>query len=403
MTIVIVGFGPAGETAALAFLAGGVPATEIAIIDPHPRATPTEARHDARILALNAGSRRFLDALGLWTSLGAKAYPMTTIALSDTALNELVRPEVLGFGPREDGEPLAHLVPLRAIELAAREAVEAAGIPVLAGPLTSVKEAMGVRQVVTPNGVLMARLLVIADGAQSSARVLAGISTHGWAYDQRAMTGIVHHSRDHEGQAVQHFLPSGPFALLPLDAHRSSMVWSERPEIAREILAMPAADLRDEISRRAAGWRGEITKVEALSSHPLGLSLARRFIGARLALVADAAHVVHPLAGQGLNLGFADVATLAELVADQLRVGLDPGDPGVLEAYQARRRPPAVAMASVTEGLNRLFSNDFGPLRVLREVGLGLVNRAPGIQAWLQQQAAGAFPGEPRLFRGEPL
>ena len=231
----------------------------------------------------------------------------------------------------------------------------------------------------------------------------AGIPTHGWVYGQTAIVATIRHSLPHHGEAVQHFLPSGPFALLPLDEGRSSIVWSEKAAVAADILAADVETQRRAIVARAAGWRGDIMAIEAISAHPLQLSLARLFIGERLALVADAAHVVHPLAGQGLNLGFEDAAMLAELIVERLRLGLDPGAPDLLELYQARRRPAAAGMAFATEGINRLFSNDFSPLRVLRDFGAGLVERFPGAKTRLMAAASGQTGLSPRLFRGEAI
>jgi 2-octaprenyl-6-methoxyphenol hydroxylase len=231
----------------------------------------------------------------------------------------------------------------------------------------------------------------------------AGLSTHGWMYGQSGICATIRHSLPHHGEAVQHFLPSGPFALLPLDEHRSSIVWSEKTALADEMMAADPETFRREVERRAAGARGEIIEIECRSAHPLQLKLARRFFSQRLVLVADSAHVVHPLAGQGLNLGFEDVAMLAEVVVEQLRLGLDPGAPDALDRYQARRRPAAVAMAALTEGINRIFSNDIGPVRVIRDIGIGLVNRIPALKAGLTAAAAGRTPLSPRLFRKEPL
>jgi 2-octaprenyl-6-methoxyphenol hydroxylase len=398
--ILIAGAGPAGAATALAMLRAGLPPAEFGVLDAMAEA-PVHGP-DSRILALNAGSRRFLEALGVWERLAAEAHPLRSIALSNTALEADIRPISLGFEAQE-GEPLAHLVPLGRLQAVLRAALAEAGVIVRPGIIRAFRDEGESLMVETQHGRQPVSLLIGADGARSAVRRIAGIPVHGWAYGQLAITGIVEHSGRHDGEAIQHFLPGGPFALLPLDESRSSMVWSERAEVARRMLALPPEDLRAEIESRAAGWRGQITGIGRLSSHPLSLGLARRFVGRRLALVADAAHVVHPLAGQGLNLGLADAATLAEQVIEQLRLGLDPGDPALLEAYQARRRPAAAAMAAATEGLNRLFSNDAGPLRLLREAGLGLVNRSDRLKAMFRQAAAGRGAHEPRLFRGEPI
>lgn len=403
LPILIAGFGPAGAALALALHRAGMPTDALAIADPAAAAELPSRGPDSRILALNAGSCRLLSMLGVWPQLAAEAHPMRAIALTDSALDAAIRPTSLGFEMPDAGEPLAHLVPLGRLQAVLREAVRQAGIPVLAEAIRSLRAEPDRMRVTTNDREREISLLVAADGARSIVRRIAGISVHGWAYGQVAITAIVTHSGEHRGEAIQHFLPSGPFALLPLDEHRSSMVWSESTSAARRLLALPEADLRAEIDRRAAGWRGRIEAVGAISSHPLSLGIARRFIGDRLALVADAAHVVHPLAGQGLNLGFADVAMLAELIVERLRVGLDPGDPGMLETYQARRRPPTMAMAAVTEGINRLFSNDFAPLRLIRDAGLQMVGRSEALRGFFQRQAAGGDFDAPKLFRGEAL
>jgi 2-octaprenyl-6-methoxyphenol hydroxylase len=406
--IVIGGFGAAGASSALALVLGGVAPGDITIFDASPvaemPAPAADARMpDARILALNAGSRRFLSAVGAWEKLAETAYPMLSMAISDTALEEDIRPLLLDMAAEESGEPLAHLVPLGRMTGILRDLCRSAGIEILQGCFAGSRAGASSIDVVIGNETRSARLLIGADGARSPIRVQAGIPTHGWAYGQTAIVATIRHSLPHHGEAVQHFLPSGPFALLPLDEGRSSIVWSETAAKAAEILALDEAGQRRAIAARAAGWRGDILGIEALSAHPLQLSLARRFIGERMALVADAAHVVHPLAGQGLNLGFEDCAMLAELVVERMRLGLDPGAPDLLEAYQARRRPAAAAMAYATEGINRLFSNDLSPLRVLRDVGAGLINRMPGVKRRLIAAASGQAGPSPRLFRGEAI
>lgn len=401
--IVIGGFGAAGTSTALALVSGGVAPAAITIFDSAQPMPEPAAKVDARILALNAGSRRFLDALGAWERLTAHAYPMRSMSISDTALDEAFRPLLLGMAAEEEGEPLAHLVPLGEMNAVLRDLCREAGISIIRARLSGFKAGAEGIEVDLDGEKRIASLLIGADGAKSPIRLKAGISTHGWAYGQTAIVATIRHSLAHHGEAVQHFLPSGPFALLPLDEFRSSIVWSEKAAIAAEILAADPATQRRAIAARAAGWRGEITAIEAISSHPLQLRLARRFIGDRLALVADAAHVVHPLAGQGLNLGFEDAAMLAELIVERLRLGLDPGAVDLLELYQARRRPAAAAMAFATEGINRLFSNDSSPLRLLRDLGAGIINRLPSAKQRLIQAAAGQTRLSPRLFRGEAI
>ncbi len=420
--IVIGGFGAAGAATALALVSGGVAPGDILIFDQNPDANPLGSKAsgskaldsktlaggaapggDARILALNGGSRRFLSALGVWEVLADNAFPMHSMAISDTGLEEPFRPRLLEMEAPAEGEPLAHLVPLGLLNTALRDRCRASGMEVIKARLAGFAATESGLRIDLGNRQVEAGLLIGADGAKSPIRMRAGIPAHGWAYGQSAIVATIRHSLAHRGEAVQHFLPSGPFALLPLDEFRSSMVWSEKSDVALGILASDSAAQRRAIEVRAAGWRGEILAVETISSHPLQLSLARRYIHARLALVADAAHVVHPLAGQGLNLGFEDAATLAELVVERLRLGLDPGAPDMLEIYQASRRPAAAAMAFATEGLNRLFSNDSSPLRLLRDFGAGLIERLPAAKRQLMAAASGQSALAPRLFRGEAI
>ncbi|HSP24566.1 MAG TPA: FAD-dependent monooxygenase, partial [Saliniramus sp.] len=251
-------------------------------------------------------------------------------------------------------------------------------------------------------------LLVAADGARSRLREAAGIGWVGWSYPQSGIVATISHERDHEGRAIEHFLPSGPFALLPLPrggslGHRSSIVWSERRENVAHILELHRDDAIEEIERRFGLELGKIALDTPLRAFPLSFGIARDFVGQRLALIGDAAHVIHPIAGQGLNLGLKDVAALAEVIVDAVRLGMDPGGADVLEDYQRARRFDTVAMGVVTDGLNRLFSNDITPIRMIRDLGLGLVDRMNPLKRFFIREAAGLSRSGPRLLRGERL
>jgi 2-octaprenyl-6-methoxyphenol hydroxylase len=257
-------------------------------------------------------------------------------------------------------------------------------------------------------GAISARLLVAADGAHSAIRERAGIACHGWRYGQSAIVTTVAHERDHHGRAEEHFLPAGPFAILPLKSdaaggHRSSIVWTEEAQEAARIVALPEAGFHDELERRFGLALGEIAAVGPRRVLPLGLWVAREFIAHRIALVGDAAHVIHPIAGQGLNMGLKDVAALAEVIVDAARLGLDPGSLAVLDRYQRWRRFDTMAMGVATDGLNRLFSNQSDVLRLARDVGIGVVDRLPALKRFFIREAAGLVGDVPKLLRGEAL
>jgi 2-octaprenyl-6-methoxyphenol hydroxylase len=252
-------------------------------------------------------------------------------------------------------------------------------------------------------GTISARLLVAADGARSSIRERAGIAVHGWEYGQSAIVTTVSHERDHEGRAVEHFLPAGPFAILPLKGRRSSIVWTETTKEAERIIALPDDAFHAELEQRFKLHLGDISAVGARRAHPLGFFVARSFIAERIALVGDAAHLIHPIAGQGLNMGMRDIAALAEVIVDAARLGLDIGGAEVLERYQRWRRFDTMTMGVMTDGLNRLFSNRSAMLRLVRDVGLGLVDRVPNLKQLFIREAAGLVGDVPKLLRGKSL
>ncbi len=250
---------------------------------------------------------------------------------------------------------------------------------------------------------ISSRLLVGADGANSKIREQAGIPTHGWNYDQSAIVTTVAHEREHKGRAEEHFLPAGPFAILPLTGKRCSIVWTERAREAERIVALPDDEFHAELEKRFGLQLGDLTVAGPRRAFPLGLFTARTFISERLALIGDAAHIIHPIAGQGLNMGLRDVAALAEAIADTARLGLDPGGPDVLERYQRWRRFDTMTMGVATDGLNRLFSNHSDVLRLARDIGLGLVERMPPLKRMFIREAAGFTGDVPKLLKGEAL
>jgi 2-octaprenyl-6-methoxyphenol hydroxylase len=251
--------------------------------------------------------------------------------------------------------------------------------------------------------VIEAALLVGADGARSKLRERAEIPTYGWDYDQAGIVVTVGHERDHNGCAEEHFLPAGPFAILPLTGKRSSLVWTESRKEAERIVALPDDEFHAALEQRFGLRLGEVRALDKPKSFPLGYFVAKSFIAERLALIGDAAHVIHPIAGQGLNMGLKDVAALAEVIVDAARLGIDPGQADVLVRYQQWRRFDTMAMGVATNSLNLLFSNDSTLLRNVRDIGLGLVDRLPPLKEIFIRQAAGLGGEIPRLLKGEAL
>jgi 2-octaprenyl-6-methoxyphenol hydroxylase len=346
-----------------------------------------------------------LQQFGVWDAIAVDAQPITDMIITDSRTRDVVRPVFLTFaGAVDDGEPFAHMVMNATMVGALHGAAVEAGAIVIA-PDTVTDFAIGRSAVTVQLGdgrCIDSRLLVAADGLRSRLRDLAGIGAAKWSYDQAGIVATVAHERSHGGRAEEHFLPSGPFAILPLRGNRASLVWTEKNDDAERIIADPLV-FQIELERRFGHRLGKIEVVDAPRAYPLGLTLARNFAKPRFALAGDAAHGIHPIAGQGLNLGFRDVAALAETVVEAHRLGLDIGSLPVLERYERWRRFDTFEMGLVTDALNRMFSNDNPALRFVRDVGLGLVDRLPGLKTFFIREAAGQGGALPRLLRGEPI
>jgi 2-octaprenyl-6-methoxyphenol hydroxylase len=401
-SIVIGGGAMAGLALALALRQGL--GAEVAVIVADP-ALATRPSRDGRATAIVAGCRRLFGALGVWGDIAATAQPILDMVVTDSKLEDATRPVFLTFGGQvEPGEPFAHMVENRYLVDALVARAEAHGIDLRATAVTSYDAGEGgVDVTLADSSVISASLLVAADGARSKLRERAGIATHGWDYDQSGIVVTVAHERDHHGRAEEHFLPAGPFAILPLTGLRSSLVWTETRADAARIVALDDAAFHAELEQRFGLHLGEIKVLDKPRSFPLGYFVARSFIAERLALVGDAAHVIHPIAGQGLNLGLKDIAALAEVVVDAARLGIDLGQADVLERYQRWRRFDTMAMGVTTNSLNLLFSNHSTLLRTVRDIGLGLVDRVPPVKEFFIRQAAGLSGEVPRLLKGEAL
>jgi 2-octaprenyl-6-methoxyphenol hydroxylase len=360
---------------------------------------------DPRASAIAAAARRLFEAIDVWDAVAPKAQPILDMVVTDSKLDDAVRPTFLTFGGDvEEGEPFAHMVENRHLVDALATKARDLGVDLRAGAVVGFENAgNGVDVSLADGEVISARLLVGADGAHSLIRERAGIANHGWSYDQSAIVTTVAHEREHNGRADEHFLPAGPFAILPLTGKRCSIVWTENTREAQRIVALPDDEFHKELEKRFGLQLGELKVIGPRRAFPLGLFTARTFIGERLALIGDAAHIIHPIAGQGLNMGLRDVAALAEAIADAARLGLDPGGPDVLERYQRWRRFDTMTMGIATDGLNRLFSNHSDVLRLARDIGLGLVERMPALKRMFIREAAGFTGDVPKLLKGEAL
>jgi 2-octaprenyl-6-methoxyphenol hydroxylase len=401
-SIVIGGGAFAGLALALALRQGLGPEIPIVVADP---ALATRPSPDPRATAIVAACRRLFEAIGVWDQVAAESQPILDMVVTDSKLEDATRPVFLTFGGEvEPGEPFAHMIENRHLidTLVGRAGAE--GVDLRATTVAGFEaRADGVDVTLGDGNTIEASLLIAADGARSRLRERAGIATHGWDYDQSGIVVTVGHERDHGGRAEEHFLPAGPFAILPLKGARSSLVWTENRAEAARITALSEDEFHAELEQRFGLHLGEVKALDRPRAFPLGYFVARSFIGQRLALVGDAAHVIHPIAGQGLNMGLKDIAALAEVVVDAARLGIDLGQADVLERYQRWRRFDTMAMGLATNSLNLLFSNKSTLLRSVRDIGLGLVDRMPPLKNVFIRQAAGLSGEVPRLLKGEAL
>ena len=397
--VVIAGGGLVGTSQALALALGGL---KVALVDRLPAETRAAPAFDGRSYAIARGSQQILAGIGLWQALAAPE-PILEIKVSDGHAANRTSPLGLHFDHAEIEEgPMGFMVEDRHLRPALIGAVAAAPLVThMAGAeITGYEDGT----VTLASGeTLQTALLVGADGVRGQTGPRAGIRHMRWGYGQTALVAALETERPHEGIARQIFLPPGPLAILPLAGNRVSIVWSETDATAKAFLALDESAFLEMLRPRFGDVLGEIRLAGARYSYPLSLSVAERFVASRLALVGDAAHRVHPIAGQGLNVGLRDVASLAEVLVDARRRGEDMGSALVLARYESWRRFDTATLAAATDGFNRLFSNDNPLLRLGRDLGMGMVNAIPGLRRALIREAAGLSGDLPRLARGQPL
>ncbi len=379
------------------------PDIKIAIIERRDLRPQVGVATDPRAFAISAGSRNLLASIGVWPAIEPVAEPVRTIEITDSSLANAVRPVLLTYDNHVTaGEPATFIIEAEALRDALLQAAAATRCITFFAPAEL--ESFDIR----PTGAVLklasgdrlrASLIVAADGAKSRVRQAAGIRSMTWSSGQVGLVTTVAHTREHHGCAVQHFLPAGPFAMLPLNGNRTCITWTEGAERGAEIMKLDDPGFLAEVEQRFGFKLGAIKVVGARALWPLEFHVARAVVGTRMALVGDALRSVHPLAGQGLNLGLRDVAALAEVVADAMRLGLDPGDAVALERYERWRRFDSTGAAAAFAALNTLFSNDSTVLRAARGVGLGVVDRLPGIKHLLVTEAAGLTGDVPKLMR----
>lgn len=401
--IVIAGGGLNGTTLGIALASAGL---DVTLVDPLPKESRGSSDFDGRGYALSIGSQRVLKTLGVWSNVAEQAQPILDIVVTDGRAGEGPSPFLLHFDHTEIEEgPMGFMIEDRLLRPALLSVLDKTGVTQIETTrlIDQTPDANGVTVTLSDGRLLRSRLLVGCDGKTSSVASRAGIRRTGWRYGQTSLVCAIAHEKPHDGTAHQFFMPPGPLAILPLPGNRSSIVWTETDAEAARIQALDDLGYLEELRPRFGDFLGEISLAGKRFTYPLELSIAQRFVGERVALLGDAAHAVHPIAGQGLNAGLKDVAALAEVLVDARRRGEDFGRIDVLTRYQQWRRFDTATLALATDTFNRLFSNDNSVLRMVRDLGLGLTNAMPGLRRGFIREAAGLTGDLPRLAQGKQL
>jgi 2-octaprenyl-6-methoxyphenol hydroxylase len=411
--VVIGGGGMVGLSLAIALAGGGL---DVVVADPIAQSAATDAKFDGRVCALSYASVRMFQALGIWDHLAKDAQPINDILVTDGKLGSEPSAFSLHFDSAEaHADALGHIVENRHTRTALFAVANKLPNLRLVTPaaLTNlVLDGSGIVATLANGETVRARLAIAADGRESPMRELMGLSIVSWSYAQWGIVATVEHEKPHNGVAYEHFLPSGPFAILPMtpassgaggghDINRSSLVWTEKDTLAPAMMKLEAREFDAEITRRFGSHLGTAKAQGPRWSYPLKFHLARGYVKPRFALAGDSAHGIHPIAGQGFNLGLKDAAALSEIILDAARLGLDFGGLDILQKYERWRRFDSLVMSFAMDGLNRLFSNDIAPLRLLRDAGIGIVDAVGPARRFFMRHAGGDVGKLPRLMRGE--
>ncbi len=387
--IIIVGGGPVGLSMAACLAKFGAD-LKVAICDRRDFEVPT----DSRASALALGVTKIFEALGIWDEISKQANPIKSMEITDSGENDISRPRFLQFkGEVAPNSPFAYMVPNVATIGVLQKAIKGKVEMISPIDIVGLKTDANSGSLILANGdELAANLIIAADGARSNLRQFAGIKTTGHDYGQSGIVTTISHEKPHNDTAYEHFRPNGPFASLPLRGNQSSLVWTEKTKNANLYKNMEYSELEPIIENVMGHNLGKIKIVEQVQVFPFKLQIAKDFVANRLALIGDAAHAVHPISGQGMNLGLKDVAALVQVLINAKRLGLDIGAFDVLENYQSWRRFDVALMAMATDNLVHLFSNDIAPVRALRDIGLGIVDRTPFVKKQLIRHAAAISP-----------
>lgn len=394
--ILVIGGGLAGLTMATLLGSTGF---RCIIVDRLSREDQLNPAYDRRTTAVAYGPRTTLEAAGVWQHMGGAMSPIREIRITDEG-----SPATLHFDHKEVGDqPFGHIVDnidLRRAQFDRLDQLTDTVTHLAPAEVVELQVATaGATATLSDGRTLKASLVIGADGRKSFVRESSGIKTRGWAYGQTAVIGLLAHEFPHNGVALEHFTATGPFAILPMTdteappkpglVHRSALVWSRPPEMAERLLAMEDADFAASLAPFTQDWLGELLPATARAAYPLSVLHADKYVAPRIALIGEAAHAMHPIAGQGLNVSLRDVQCLADLLAQGARLGQDPGAPDVLARYQRKRRPDVISMLAATDGLCRLFSNRIGPVAAARDFGLGLVGKLPPVKSYFMRHAMG--------------